>query len=250
MHSWTSKKFLRPSDRHSRFHFLMKTLIPTAILAVLSTTLVPSHQAHAATPTASIKEVVSDCEDLEGDQITWKGGNNESLCVAEAGIGFNKSKGLRIKCARAGNLGLKPEAMIGTQPLDVNSADGYMFWVKAVDGGAFSLEFKSEGPEGQRFSLGEGVLAMDTTGNFLDPKEYLAIPRNKSLPAWIKLPTDFEGWIIVPSTVSTEGQNTGWKCPDPNASGQPVPPIRSLLLVTGDTGEFHMDHFSLYQAKH
>ena len=228
----------------------MKAIIPTAILAVLSTTLVPSHQAHAATPIASIKELVSDCEEIEGDQITWKGENNKSICVVEAGIGFNKSKGLRIKCARAGNLGLKPQAMIGQPPLDVSSADGYMFLVKAVEGGSFSLEFKTEGPEGQRFSLGEGVLAMDTEGNFLDAKEYLAIPRNKSLPAWIKLPTDFEGWIIIPSTVSTEGLNTGWKCPDPITSGQPVPPVRSFLLVTGDTGEFLMDHFSLYQAKH
>ena len=228
----------------------MKATIPTALFAFLSTTIVLSHQARAASPTDYIKEVVADCENLDGDQISWKGGENDSTCTVESGIGFNNSKGLHLKPLRAGNLGIKSEAMVGQPPLDVSLADGYMFWVKANEAGLFTLEFRTDGPEKQRFLLGGGVLAMDTAGNLLDPKEYLFVPRVKGNAAGIKLPTDFEGWIIIPSTVSTDGQNTGWICANPEASGQPIPPVKGFYFVVDGKGDFYLDHFSLYKAKH
>ena len=228
----------------------MKKQIPTALFAFLSTTIVLSHQARAASPTDYIKEVVADCENLDGDQISWKGAQNDSTCTAEAGIGFNNSKGLHLKPLRAGNIGVKPEAMIGHPPLDVSLADGYMFWVKANEGGTFFLEFRIDAPEKQRFFLGRGVLAMDTAGNLLDPKEYLFVPRDKGSAVGIKLPTDFEGWIIIPSTVSTDGQNTGWICANPETSGQPIPPIKGFIFVVDGKGDYYLDHFSLYKAKH
>ncbi|MEI8293444.1 MAG: hypothetical protein WCG66_05540 [bacterium] len=226
----------------------MKRILQTVVM--LPTLIISSHHSFAATPTSHIKEVASDCENLEGEQILWKGEGNDSTAVIEPGVGFNRSKGLHFKASKAGFLNINPLATIGHPPLDVSLADGYMFWVKVVDAVTFSLEFKSQEFGGHRFVLGEGVLAMDTTGNFLDLKEYLLLPRDKANPAAIKLPADFEGWIIIPSTVSTEGLETGWKCSNPDATGQHVPPIKGLLFVTGPSGEFYLDHFSLYQAKH
>lgn len=247
--AYLQKNSLPSHFAHFKLMSPMNIKLPTALVALACATIIPSQHAMAASAKDYIKEVVADCEELDGDQVAWKATDNQSSATAEPGIGLDKSKGLHIKAARAGNIGIKPAAMIGHPPLDVSLADGYMFWVKAVEGGGFFLEFKVQGAEKQRYILGKGVLAMDAGGNFLEPKEYLSIPRTQSLSAWIKLPTDFEGWIIIPSTVSVDGQNTGWKCSSPEAIGQPIPPISSFLVVIGDTGEFYLDHFSLYQAK-
>jgi len=209
-----------------------------SILVLVS--LIATHAAEP--PEAFIKEVINDYEMLL-DPIPVNNATGSHDVHALDGAGYKGSKGLHVIFNESAHFVTYGRLFFNAPNLELGEADGLMFWVKAPDKIAISF---SAGPSYRgedRLNVADGVLVMDKEGILLDASGYLF--KHENGVRTIALEPGFEGWIIIPNTVSEDGANTGWWHP----SGEPSDHLTDFAFWCGKAGEIYIDHLSLYQRK-
>jgi hypothetical protein len=221
----------------------MKLPIAPALLACL----VSVHAVTAATPTGYVLEVANDFEGTPDTIASWPGRDDGTDCLAENGIGYNQSRGLRFTYSGAQHIGPPAEFMFNAPALEPGTADGLMFWIKTLQPLTISIS-ASGGQQGvPRFLLADGVRLADINGRVLDPSEYLIKHDNNQRS--IQLEGFFEGWIILPNSVSPDGTGAGWRQDDPSwaTAFERLDRITDLAIWSSSAGEIHIDQLCLYQ---
>lgn len=195
-------------------------------------------------PETYIKEVINDFDAVDSSEKIpfWPIDENGYSCLAEEGVGYKKSKGLHYTYPTTGHIAPFPKFLFKAPELDLTAADGIMIWIKPVDKSLISLSAASKIKGNERYCLGEGVKVMDAEGNLLDPSTWLVKHGNGQRS--IKLEAEREVWLIIPSTVSPDGTNTGWRRDDDSMEG-----IANLAIWLDKGGELYVDHLCFYQAK-
>lgn len=217
---------------------LFRVVSLSTLLVLVSLTAVQA----AEPPEAFIKEVINDCEELF-DPIPVNNATGTHEIHAVDGEGYKGSKGLHVIFHEASHSSPQSKLLFNAPNLELGTADGLMFWVKAPDKIGINVSAGPSYSGEDRLGVADGVLVMDKEGNLLDASGYLIKHQNGQRT--IALEPGFEGWIIIPNTVSEDGVNTGWIHP----SGQPSDHITDIALWCGKPGEIYFDHLSLYQRK-
>ena len=207
----------------------------------LAATALTSCNSNPVPEVPQIKKIVNDFEKTPDTFSFHPGEQQGAKCNAKNGIGFKNSRGLHLICPAVVHIAPAAKTFFNAPVLDMSSADGLMFWISTPQAMGFSLCATGKDVQGL-YNIGDGVLVMDERCQMLDPKKYLS-KANNALRS-IALPAGFKGWIIVPSSLSNDGANSGWI--HPNASKGKVPQIDSLLIWTRQS-EFDIDQLSLYQ---
>jgi len=210
----------------------------STLLVLIS--LIATHAAEP--PEAFIQKVVNDCEMLP-DPLPINDANGGHEVHALDGAGYKGSKGLHVTFHEAAHFMVQGQHFFNAPTLELGEADGLMFWIKAPDKITISFSAGPSYPGEARLNVADGVRVMDKEGSLLDASDYLF--KHEIGVRTITLQPGFEGWIIIPNTVSEDGVNTGWSHP----SGQHSDHIKDIALWIGKPGEIYFDHLSLYQGK-
>ena len=232
--------------------FPMTQLLPLFLGLLMAAGLgLSGSPAHAAEEAPAIQKLLNDCERLSEEPLKWKAEENLSTVTVEKGIGYQGSKGIRIRIESAGHLLLSPEVTMNYTPLDLHAKGSYQFWIHVVRGPVImGLEADEvvpvPGDRANRIFMGDDAEVVDFKGKRFGSGAYLIPSTGNKIPPCLHLPDGFQGWIVVPSSISPEGRQTGWQ-----GQGKELLPFESLIFWFGlpNSGEIVVDHFSLAPKK-
>jgi len=207
--------------------------------------------AHAAEEAPAIQKLLNDCERLSEEPLQWKAEENRSTATVEKEIGYQGSKGILIRLETAGHLLLSPEVTMNYGPLDLHGKGSYQFWIHVMRGPVIMRLEADEvvtvpGDQANRIFMGDGAEVVDAKGKPFGSGAYLIPSTDIKNPPCLHLPEGFQGWIVVPSSISPEGRQTGWQ-----GQGKELLPLGSLFFwfALPNSGEIVVDHFSLAPKK-
>jgi hypothetical protein len=207
--------------------------------------------AHAAEEAPAIQKLLNDCERLSEEPLKWKGPENPSTVKVEKGTGYQGSKGIRIHVESTGHLVLSPEATLNGAPLDLHAKGSYQFWIHVLQGPVvMRLEadevVPAPGAPPNRIIMGDDAAVVDAKGKLFGSGAYLIPSTDNKNPPCFHLPDGFQGWIVVPSSISPDGRQTGWQ-----GQGKELMPLDSVIFWFGlpNPGQIVVDHFSLAPKK-
>jgi hypothetical protein len=218
----------------------MKNIPATTLALILASALLATAETSTTSqpvpPESLIKEVISDSEELPEEIPHWSREATGVTCIVENGVGYKESKGMHIMANIAGHIIPDPKTWFNAPMVDLGDSDGIMFWIGTQKALGISLFAADTNNQNVKYTLGDGVMVMDENGEMVETSK----PANGLLT----LPPAFEGWVLIPNTISQDGTSSGWK-------GEDVATLERLTAFYFWTpgGDFTIDHLSLYKKK-